>query len=154
MTMHLTRSNSRSTGDERMSSKIKTRAWESAEHLRDEEDIRHYIEAALEEAPDDAAFMAVVLGNVARARNMAELARESGIARETLYKVTRGEGNPTLDTISRLAKSLGFRLTLPPLATAARLSVPVAVKKGRVEQPSTPKSASKAKKSGVKGKSA
>ncbi|MCQ4322524.1 addiction module antidote protein [Stutzerimonas stutzeri] len=99
------------------STKIETRPWDVAEHLRDEEDIRLYIEAAQEEAPDDAAFMAKVLGDVARARNISELARQTGIARETLYKVMRGEGNPTLDTISKLAHALGFRLTLQPLPT-------------------------------------
>lgn len=108
------------TGDKHLSATIKTRAWDSSEHLRDEDDIRHYIEAALLEAPDDAAFMSLVLGNVARARNMAELARDTGISRESLYKITRGEGNPTLDTISKLARSLGFRLTLTPLAVAAK----------------------------------
>lgn len=110
-----------------MSTKVKTRAWDVVEHLRDEEDIRLYIEAAQEEAPDDAAFMAVVLGDVARARGMTELARETGIARETLYKVTRGEGNPTLDTVGRLARALGFRLTLAPLpdASAAKRKPPV-----------------------------
>lgn len=97
--------------------KIETRPWDVAEHLRDDEDIRLYIEAAQEEAPDDAAFMAKVLGDVARARNISELSRQTGIARETLYKVTRGEGNPTLDTISKLARALGFRLTLQPLPT-------------------------------------
>ena len=95
--------------------KIETRPWDVTEHLRDDEDIRLYIEAAMEKAPDDAAFMAKVLGDVARARNISELARQTGIARETLYKVTRGEGNPTLDTISNLAKALGFRLTLQPV---------------------------------------
>jgi probable addiction module antidote protein len=95
--------------------KIKTSPWDVAEHLRDEEDIRAYIEAAQEEAPDDAAFMARVLGDVARARNMSELARQTGISRETLYKATRGDGNPTLDTVSKLARALGFRLTLQPL---------------------------------------
>lgn len=98
------------------STKIETRAWDAAEHLRDEEAIRLYIEAAQEEAPDDAAFLAKVLGDVARARNISELSRQTGIARETLYKVTRGEGNPTLDTISKLAHALGFRLTLQPLS--------------------------------------
>lgn len=95
--------------------KIKTRAWDVTEHLKNEEDIRLYIEAAQEEAPDDAAFMAKVLGDVARARNLSELARQTGIARETLYKVMRGEGNPTLETVSKLAHALGFRLTLQPL---------------------------------------
>jgi probable addiction module antidote protein len=95
--------------------KIETRPWDVAQYLRDEESIRAYIEAAQEEAPDDAAFMAAVLGDVARSRNMSELARQTGISRETLYKATRGDGNPTLDTVSKLARALGFRLTLQPL---------------------------------------
>lgn len=99
-------------------SKSKTRVWDSVEHLRDETDIRHYIEAALEEAPDDAAFLAIVLGDVARARNLAELARTTGIARETLYKMLRGEGNPTMSSISKLANALGFRLSLTPIGGA------------------------------------
>lgn len=92
--------------------KIETRPWDVAEYLNDEEDIQLYIEAAMDEAPNDAAFMAKVLGDIARARNVSELAKQAGISRETLYKVTRGEGNPTLDTISKLANALGFRLTL------------------------------------------
>jgi|GEM_PF-1385552 len=68
---------------------------------------------------DDASFMATVLGNVARARNLSELARETGIARETLYKVTNGQGNPTLATVSKLARALGFRLSLVPLTNKA-----------------------------------
>jgi probable addiction module antidote protein len=103
-----------------MSAKVKTRVWDSVEHLRDEDDIRRYIDAALEEAPDDAAFLAAVLGDVARARNIAELARTTGIARETLYKMLRGEGNPTMTTISKLANALGFRISLTPLDTNAK----------------------------------
>ncbi len=121
-----------------MNAKIKTRAWDTAEHLRSEEEIRLYIEAAQEEAPDDAAFMAVVLGDVARARNMTELARETGIARETLYKVTRGEGNPTLDTISKLAKALGFRLTLEPLAKPVKKARTVKIAKKRAGKAPAP----------------
>lgn len=102
-----------------MSSKTKTRAWDASEHLRDEDDIRLYIEAAMEEAPNDAAFMAAVLGDVARARGITRLAQETGIARETLYKVTRGEGNPTLATVGKLAQALGFRLTLTPIHSGA-----------------------------------
>lgn len=102
-----------------MSAKIKTREWDSVEYLRNEEDIRLYLEAAMEEAPDDAAYMAAVLGDVARARNIAELARTTGIARETLYKTLRGEGNPTLATISKLANALGFRLGLIPMPSKA-----------------------------------
>jgi len=64
---------------------------------------------------DDAAFLAAVLGDVARTRNLAALARASGISRETLYNVTRGAGNPTLATLGKLARALGFRLALAPL---------------------------------------
>lgn len=113
-----------------MSAKIKTRPWDAAEHLRDEEDIRRYIEAALEEAPDDASFLAAVLGDVARAQNMAKLSRDTGIARETLYKVMRGEGNPTLETVGKMAKALGFRLTLTPIKPETRVAKkPAAVRK-------------------------
>lgn len=72
----------------------------------------HFIEAALEEAPDDAAFIASVLGVVARARNIADLAGTIGIARETMYKMLRGEGNLAMGNLSKLAKSLPFRLSL------------------------------------------
>lgn len=89
--------------------------WDAAEHLRDDQDIACFIEAALEEAPDDAAFIASVLGVAARARNIADLARTTGIARETLYKMLRGEGNPTMGNLSKLANSLGFRLSLVPI---------------------------------------
>jgi len=100
-----------------MKKPLNTREWNPVEFLKDEESIRLYIDAAQTEAPDDVAFMAAVLGDVARARNLSALARETGIARETLYKITRGEGNPTLATVGKLARALGFRLSLVPLGT-------------------------------------
>jgi probable addiction module antidote protein len=98
-----------------MNNKVQLHDWDAAEHLVDDQDIAYFIEAALEEAPDDAAFIASVLGIVARARNIADLARTTGIARETLYKMLRGEGNPTMGNLSKLANSLGFRLSLVPI---------------------------------------
>lgn len=98
-----------------MNNKVQLHDWDAAEHLRDEEDIAFFIEAALEEAPDDSAFIASVLGIVARARNISDHARTTGIARETLYKMLRGEGNPTMGNLSKLARSLGFRLSLVPV---------------------------------------
>jgi len=99
-----------------MKTPLMTREWNPVEFLQDEESIHLYIAAAQAEAPDDAAFMAAVLGDVARARNLSELARQTGISRDTLYKVTRGEGNPTLATVGKLARALGLRLSLAPLA--------------------------------------
>jgi len=98
-----------------MNNSISIRNWSPIEFLKDEESIRLYIEEAHEEAPDDIAFMAAVLGDIAQARNLSQLSRETGISRETLYKLTRGEGNPTLTTVGKLARALGFRLSLTPL---------------------------------------
>ena len=63
---------------------------------------------------DDPAFLAAALGDVARARNMSQLARDTGLTREGLYKALSGKGNPTLDTVMKIAKALGLRLTFKP----------------------------------------
>ena len=55
---------------------LATTRWDSAEHLKTEEDIRLYLEACLEEAGDDPAFIVYALGMIARARNMSQLAKE------------------------------------------------------------------------------
>lgn len=64
---------------------IKLRKWDSAEYLKTEEDMALYLQACLEEAGDDAAFIASALGNIARARGMSQLARDTGMGRESLY---------------------------------------------------------------------
>ncbi|EEW40145.1 putative addiction module antidote protein [Klebsiella pneumoniae subsp. rhinoscleromatis ATCC 13884] len=91
-------------------SNLKLRKWDSAEHLKTEEDIVAYLEACIEEAGDDAAFIAAALGDVARARGMTQLARDTGIGRESLYKALSGEGNPSFGTILKVMKALGLRL--------------------------------------------
>ena len=93
---------------------IKTRRWDSAEHLKSEQDIALYLEACFEEAGDDAAFVAKALGNVARARGMSQLARDTGLGRESLYKALSGEGNPSFATVLKVAHALGVRLTVVP----------------------------------------
>lgn len=95
---------------------IKTTRWDSAEHLKTEEDIRLYLEACLEEAGDDPAFIVHALGVVARSRNMSQLARDTGLSREGLYKALSDEGNPTFSTVAKVAKELGFKLNLLDLA--------------------------------------
>jgi len=79
---------------------IKLRKWDSAEYLKTEQDMVLYLEAVLDEAGDDAAFIAKALGNIARAKGMTELARETGLGRESLYKALSGEGNPSFATIT------------------------------------------------------
>jgi len=67
-----------------------------------------YLEAALEES--DPALIAAVLGDIARAKGMTQIARETGLGRESLYKALSPDGNPELVTILKVIKSLGLRL--------------------------------------------
>jgi probable addiction module antidote protein len=89
---------------------ITTRPWDSAEHLKTEEDIAEYFEACLREGGDDPAFIAHALGVIARARGMAQVARDTGISREGLYKALSAEGNPSFGTILKVVKALGLEL--------------------------------------------
>ena len=90
--------------------KIKLRKWDSAEHLRSDEDIALYLDACLAEAGDDPAFIAKALGNIARARGMSQLSRETGLGRESLYKALSGQGNPSFATILKVIHALGVKL--------------------------------------------
>lgn len=89
---------------------IKLNKWDVAEHLGSEEDMALYLEACLEEAGDDAAFIAKALGDIARAKGMTQLARDTGLGRESLYKALSGEGNPSFATILKVLNALGLRL--------------------------------------------
>ncbi|MGH8529793.1 MAG: addiction module antidote protein [Nevskiales bacterium] len=86
--------------------------WDSAEHLKTEEDIAAYLEAVMEEGGDDSEFIAHALGVIARARNMSQLARDTGISREGLYKALSGAGNPSFATVMKVASALGLRVTV------------------------------------------
>ena len=89
---------------------IKLSKWDSAEHLQTDEDMALYLEACIEEAGDDAAFIAKALGTIARAKGMSQLARDTGLGRESLYKALSGEGNPSFATILKVMHALGLRL--------------------------------------------
>ena len=69
-----------------------------------------YLEACLEEAQGDAAFIAKALGDIARARGMTQVAREAGLSRESLYKALSGERSPDFGTILKVVGTLGIRL--------------------------------------------
>jgi probable addiction module antidote protein len=89
---------------------VAVKRWDSAEHLQTEQDIQLYLEACFEEAGDDAAFIAKALGNVAKARSMTQLAKDTGLGRESLYKALSGEGNPSFGTILKVINALGLKL--------------------------------------------
>lgn len=86
--------------------------YDTADYLQTDEDIAAYLEACAEE--NDAAIMAHALGVIARTRNMSQLARDTGLTREGLYKALSGEGNPSFDTVMKVAHALGLRLTFRP----------------------------------------
>lgn len=88
--------------------KTKTLPWDAAEHLDTEEDMASYLEAALEEG--DASLVAAALGDIARAKGMTAIARDTGLGRESLYKALSPEGNPEFATILKVVRSLGLRL--------------------------------------------
>ncbi|MBP9947338.1 MAG: putative addiction module antidote protein [Vicinamibacteria bacterium] len=95
--------------------RTKLKKWDSAAHLRSEEDMALYLEACLEEAGDDAAFVAKALGTVARAKGMSQLARDTGLGRESLYKALSGEDNPSFATILKVTRALGIKLHAAPI---------------------------------------
>jgi probable addiction module antidote protein len=90
--------------------KTKTTRYDVAEHLRTPKEMAAYLEACLDEANGDAAFIAKALGDIARARGMSQVARDSGLSRESLYKALSGERNPDFDTILKVVSALGIRL--------------------------------------------
>ena len=91
-------------------SKTTTSRYDVAEHLRTPEEMAAYLEACFEEADGDAAFIAKALGDIARAKGMAQVARDAGLSRESLYKALSGERSPSLDTILKVVAALGLKL--------------------------------------------
>ncbi|WP_440608857.1 addiction module antidote protein [Acinetobacter baumannii] len=91
---------------------IKLRKWDSAEHLKTEEDMQAYLQACIEESNGDAAFIAKALGNIAKAKGMTQLAKDTGLGRESLYKALSGDVNPSFDTIIKVVKALNLRLAI------------------------------------------
>lgn len=87
---------------------VKTQVWDPAEYLKSDDDMAAYLEAALLE--DDPAVFAAALGDIARAKGMTQIARDSGMGRESLYKALSSDGNPEFATVVKVMRSLGFRL--------------------------------------------
>ena len=90
--------------------KIKTTKYDVAEHLRSPEEMAAYLEACMEQANGDAAFIAKALGDIARAKGMSQVAREAGLSRESLYKTLSGDRTPGFDTILKVISALGLKL--------------------------------------------
>ena len=91
-----------------------TTPYDVAEHLRTPKEMAAYLEACIEEADGDAAFIAKALGDIARAKGMTQVAKDSGLTRESLYKSLSGERSPGFDTILKVIAALGLSLHAEP----------------------------------------
>jgi probable addiction module antidote protein len=85
--------------------------YDTADYLKSEKEMVAYLEACMEEAGDDAAFVAHALGTIARARGMGQLAKETGLTREGLYKALNKNSNPSFGTVLKIMRALGLKLT-------------------------------------------
>jgi len=84
--------------------------YDTADYLKNEDDIAAYLAAVMEEGGDDPSYMVHALGVVARAQNISKLARAAGMSREGVYKALSGKGNPSFSTVVKLAGALGLRV--------------------------------------------
>jgi probable addiction module antidote protein len=89
---------------------IKLKKWDVVDHLQSEEEMVLYLEACFDEDPGDGSLIRAALGDIARARGMAQLARDTGLTREGLYKALSPEGNPEFSTVVKVLHALGLRL--------------------------------------------
>ncbi len=94
---------------------VETRIWDVAEHLETDEDMAAYLDAALEDG--DPALIAAVLGDIARAKGMSQIAREAGVGRESLYKALSINGNPEFATILKVISGLRLRLRVEAMSS-------------------------------------
>jgi probable addiction module antidote protein len=90
--------------------KTKTTRYDVAEHLRTPAEMAAYLESALEESNGDSSIVAKAIGDIARAKGMSQVAKDSGLSRESLYKALSGERSPGIDTILKVIRALGIKL--------------------------------------------
>lgn len=97
---------------------LKTTRFDVQSYLRTDEDCRLFLEAAFAEAGDDVGYIAQAIGEVARARGMTQLARDTGLSRESLYRALSADGNPSFATVLKVLRALGLQLTPSELVSA------------------------------------
>ncbi len=90
--------------------KTKTVPYDVAEQLRTPKAMAAYLDAWLDEAPDDASGITRALGDIARAKGMSQVAKEAGLSRESLYRALSADGNPSFATVLKVARALGVKL--------------------------------------------
>jgi probable addiction module antidote protein len=90
--------------------------YDTADHLRSDEEIVAYLDAVMEEGADDPALVTAAFGNVARAYGMMRLSKETGLTREGLYKALSGNANPALGTVLKVCRAMGLQLSIKKAA--------------------------------------
>ncbi|MYZ53174.1 addiction module antidote protein [Malikia spinosa] len=85
--------------------------WDSADYLKTEQDCADYFALCVEDDPGDGSLIRQALGTIARARSMTQLAKDTGLAREGLYRALSADGNPEFATIMKVIKALGLHLS-------------------------------------------
>lgn len=95
---------------DRVAARPETLPYDVAQQLRNPEEMAAYLDAWLEEAPDDVAGIARALGDIARAKGMTDVARDTGLSRESLYRALSENGNPGFSTVLKVVRVLGLRL--------------------------------------------
>ena len=98
--------------------KLGIKPFDAAEYLQSDADCAAYLQACIEQAPDDAALFTKALGDIARARGMMQLAKDTGLTREGLYKSLSDQGNPSLSTVMKVRHALGLQMNIGPQAAA------------------------------------
>jgi probable addiction module antidote protein len=93
----------------KIAKKANTRVWDAAEHLKSDDDIAAYLNAAFEDG--DPALIAAALGDIARDKGMTSVARSAGLGRESLYKALSPDGRPELATVMKVVHALGLKLS-------------------------------------------
>ncbi len=89
----------------------KTAPYDVAEFLESPEEMAAYLEACIQESDGDAAFITKALGDIARAKGVTQIARETGLSQESQYKALSGDRNPSFDTILKVVSALGLQLS-------------------------------------------
>ena len=91
---------------------VKFSRYDITDYFKTEDDITAYLDAVMEDG--DSALIAAALGDIARARNLSQLARDVGMSRQGLDKALSGDGNPSLTTVVKVTQALGLRLAFKP----------------------------------------
>lgn len=101
---------------------MKTTQFDASQYLDSDEMISEYMKTVIEE--NDPKLFMMALGAVAKAKGMAEIARKTGLGRESLYKAVNGNRSPKIDTVNKILNACGLALDVKPLNTESTYRTP------------------------------